>query len=120
MAPGKAPASWPNSSLSISVSGQGGAIDGDEGLRRAAADVVQRARRDLLAGAGVADDQHVGVGGGDGAQPVAQVDHGLGAAGQPRLDVVALAGDGAQPPVLEHQPAAVDGARRDVGQRAGR
>ena len=44
--------------------------------------------------------------GADGAQPVAQVDHRLGAAGQPRLDVVALAGDGAQQPVLQHQRSA--------------
>lgn len=98
---------------------QGGAIDGDERLCRAAADVVQRARRHLLAGAGVADEQDVGVGRGNGAKPVAQVDHRLAASRQARFDVVALAGDGAQLAVFQHQAAPVDGTRRHLGEMLG-
>ena len=52
----------------------------------------------------------------DGAQPVAQIDHGLRAAGQARLDVVALAGDGAQSAVFQHQLRRSMARRGDVGQ----
>ena len=58
VAPVKAPRSWPKSSLSSSVSGSAGAVDGDERAVRAAAAIVQGARDELLAGPGLALDQH--------------------------------------------------------------
>ena len=99
--------------------GKGGAVDGDEGAAGAAADVVQGAGRHLLADAGVADDQHVGVGAGQRPEAIAQVDHRRRAAGKPGLEIVALAGGGAQQPVFQHEAAAVERAGGDVGEVLG-
>jgi len=70
---------------------------------------VERPRHHLLARPGVADDQRIRIRRPDGADPVTQVDHDLGPARQPRLQIVALAGNGAQPAVLEHQSPAIEG-----------
>ena len=61
-APVKAPRLWPKSSLSSSVSGSARAVLGDEALVLARPRVVDRARDQVLAGAGLAGDQHRGVG----------------------------------------------------------
>ena len=57
-APVKAPFSWPKSSLSSSVSRDRGAVDDDEALVAARAEIVDGARDQLLAGAALAGDQH--------------------------------------------------------------
>ena len=57
-APVKAPRSWPNSSLSSSALRDGGAVERDEGLLGARAQLVQGARQRLLAGAALAQQQH--------------------------------------------------------------
>jgi hypothetical protein len=54
IAPVNAPFSWPNSSLSMIVLRQGGAVHLDERLVRAVAVVVNRMGHELLAGAGLA------------------------------------------------------------------
>ncbi len=99
--------------------GQRRAVDGDERVGCTRAQIVKRARGDLLAGAGAADDQHVGIRSGDGAQLVAQVDHRLGATRQPGLDVVTLSRHGTQQPVLQNEPAAVYRATGHIGQMLG-
>ena len=57
----KAPFSWPNSSDSSRVRGDGRRGDPHERPARAPAVVVERARHDLLAGAGLAAQQHAHV-----------------------------------------------------------
>ena len=61
-APVKAPRTWPNSSLSISSSGNGGAVHLDERPRPAPAHRVNVSRDQLLSGAVLAEDQHAAVG----------------------------------------------------------
>ena len=60
--PVNAPGSWPNSSSSMQVLVEGGAVQRDEGLVLARAVVVDRLGDQLLAGARLAQDQHRGVG----------------------------------------------------------
>ena len=62
LAPVNAPFSWPNSSLSISSRGIAAMLTGDERAAAALAEIVQRPRHQLLAGAGLAGDQHREVG----------------------------------------------------------
>ena len=57
-APVKAPLRWPNSSLSSSVSGSAPQLTATKGRRAARPVVVDGARDQLLAGAGLAADQH--------------------------------------------------------------
>ena len=57
-APVNAPFSWPNSSLSTSGLGQRRAVERDERPARARRPGVERVRDELLAGAGLARDQH--------------------------------------------------------------
>ena len=57
-APVNAPRSWPNSSLSSSVSGIAAQLIATNGARRARAAVVERARDELLADAALARDEH--------------------------------------------------------------
>ena len=57
-APVNAPRTWPNSSLSNSVSTTAEQLIVTNGLLRRGARVMERARRQLLAGAGLAADQH--------------------------------------------------------------
>ena len=61
-APVKAPFSWPNSSDATSPSGQRGAVDLDQGALRPGRPGVDRAGDELLAGPGLARDQHGRVG----------------------------------------------------------
>ena len=60
-APVNDPFSCPNSSLSISVSGQRRAVDGHEGPLAPRAQGVHRARHQFLAGAALAGDQHASL-----------------------------------------------------------
>ncbi len=57
-APVNAPFSWPNSSLSTSVGGSAAQLTRTSARLRAAAARVQRAGEQLLAGAGLAEQQH--------------------------------------------------------------
>ena len=68
VAPVNAPFSWPKSSVSSSVLGNGRAVDGDERAVPPRAERVQRPREQLLAGAALAFEQHGGVGGGRAVQ----------------------------------------------------
>ena len=61
-APVNAPRTWPNSSLSISSSGNRRAVDFDEGVVAAAAQRVNGPRDQFLAGAVLAVNQHAAVG----------------------------------------------------------
>ena len=62
LAPVNAPRSWPNSSDSIRSRGNRRHVDGDERTVAPLAVVVQRARHQLLAGAGLAGDHHREIG----------------------------------------------------------
>ena len=66
MAPVKAPFSWPNSSLSSSPVGMAAQLSLTKVRLAARAQLVQGAGDELLARAGLAADEHGGVGGGDG------------------------------------------------------
>ena len=57
-APVKAPFSWPNSSLSSSVSGSAAQLTAMNGFAPAGREVVERLGDQLLAGAALALDQH--------------------------------------------------------------
>ncbi len=85
-APVKAPFSWPKSSLSSSVSGDGGAIDGDEGFLQPVAEAHEGAGDEFLAGAGFASDQDGDRLGGDAPDFLVDVLH----AGRAPDDRVAL------------------------------
>ena len=61
-APVNAPRTWPNSSLSISSSGIAAQLTSTNGAGAPAAERVDRARDQLLAGAVLAVDQHAAVG----------------------------------------------------------
>ena len=61
-APVNAPFSWPNSSDSIRSFGNRAGVHRDERPRLARRALVHGARDQLLAGAGLADDEHGGVG----------------------------------------------------------
>ena len=65
IAPVKAPRSWPNSSDSISVSERMAQLTGTNGLCRRRAGLVDEVGDQLLAGAGLAGDQHAAVAVGD-------------------------------------------------------
>ena len=86
-----------------------------KGCAARAAEIVNGARRDLLACACVAYDQQVGVRAGHRAQPVAQINHSLRAARQARFKIVAFAGNGAQFAVFQHKLPAIHGAPRHFG-----
>ena len=64
-APVNAPFSWPNSSLSISVSGMAAQLMATKRSGAARAESVDRARGQLLAGSAFAGDQHRGAAGRD-------------------------------------------------------
>jgi hypothetical protein len=91
---GKGAASWPKSSLSIRLGGQGGAVDLHEGTVGAFPGLVQRAGGKFLAGARGALDQDIGLGRGHGAQLPAQGAHRRRSGQQARRDRVGL-----RPPV---------------------
>jgi hypothetical protein len=62
LAPVKAPASWPNSSDSISSAGMAAQLTATKGPLAARGEVVQAARDDFLAGAGLALEDHICAG----------------------------------------------------------
>ena len=72
--PGEGPFSWPNSSDSIRVSGMAAQFTEIIGAL-ARREIVQCPRHQFLAGARLALDQHVGIGGGDLADLAEQVLH---------------------------------------------
>ena len=80
---------------------------------------MQRPRDDFLAGPGIADDQRIGIRCPDRADPVAEIHHDLGPAGQARLQVVPLARHGPETPVFEHQAAPVHRPTDDAGEMLG-
>ena len=65
VAPVNAPRTWPNSSDSSSVSGIAAQLTLISGMARCALRVVDRARDQLLAGPGLAGDEHRALGLGD-------------------------------------------------------
>jgi hypothetical protein len=73
LAPVKGPASWPKSSLSASDSGNEPQLSGTKWFRRRSLLVVQAARHQFLAGAGLAVDQHVDRGLGQGHHRASQL-----------------------------------------------
>ena len=82
MAPVKAPRTWPNSWLSSSSPGMAAQLTATNGLPAAAAVPVDGARDDLLAGAGLAGDQHGGVAVGEHADGLLHLAHRRRAADQ--------------------------------------
>ena len=87
-APVNAPRSWPNSSLSSSVSRQRRAVEARRTARAARGDAAwMRARQHLLADAGLAEDQHADVAGRDALGERVQPPHALSSSDR-----------GAQPP----------------------
>ena len=90
-APVKAPLSWPNSSLSISVGGSAARFTATNGCRRARRVVVDGARHQLLAGAGLAGDEHRRVGGGGAADQLPDGQHRRRGADQARRAPAAAA-----------------------------
>ena len=79
-APVKAPFSWPNSSLSSSVSGMAAQLIARNGLSAPLAVLVDGPGDQLLAGAALAEDQHGDVLRGDPADRLAHLLHGRAAA----------------------------------------
>ena len=75
-APVKAPFSWPNSSLSSSVSVKRAAVDRHHADEAPRAGGVDGARHQFLAGAAFAGDEHGGLGGADGFDGVEDLLHG--------------------------------------------
>ena len=75
MAPVKAPRTWPNSSLSIRFSGMAPQLTGDERAVLCAGCGGELARDELLAGAGLAGDEHADVGGRDLLQLAEDLEH---------------------------------------------
>ncbi len=98
---------------------QGGAVDGDEGLARPGAEVVQRAGDQVLAGARLAHDQHIGFGRPQRADAPPQVDHRRRTPRQPGFQIVRLSGGRAQHAVFQHQAPVFRRAGHDFGQLRG-
>ena len=114
-----APASCPKNSLSTIVSGNAGAIDRDVVAFVAPSEIVQAARDQVLADAGLAveDDAHVGAGElGDGGAQIFRRPRGADDARVQRL----LVDGAAQPPVLDHELALLAGVPHDLQKALGR
>ncbi|MCY1297384.1 hypothetical protein D9M70_468210 [compost metagenome] len=92
------------------------AVEGDEGLRGARAEVVQAAGDQFLAAAGLAADQHVDRRLRQLQHLAAQLLHAGGEAEQARVDALAQVGGLAQAAVLQHQAALVEGALQALQQ----
>ena len=82
VAPVKAPASWPNSSASIRVSGKRRAVHHDQRPVPARGQMVEALGDQLLAGAALADHQHRPVERRGAARPLDRVEEGGGLADQ--------------------------------------
>ncbi|MNF78870.1 hypothetical protein D3C84_610700 [compost metagenome] len=70
--------------------GQGAGVDGDEGAVTARRQVVQCTGHNLLAGTGLAEDQHIGVGGGEGTNLITEAPHGRRLADQAAAELLAV------------------------------
>ena len=90
--------------------GESRAVERDEGRIGARRQVVQGARHHLLAGAGLADDHHRGIGAGEMADLLAQADHGGGFADEAGRQAAHVAEPAAERAVFQHQPAMAGGA----------
>ena len=99
--------------------GQAAAVERHEVLAPALAVVVQAARDELLAGAGLAVDQHVGRGFGQGHHGAAHLLHLRRAADQHRLDAVPVLERVAQRAHLQRQLPPLDGVAHDGDQPLG-
>ena len=75
-APVKAPRTWPNSSASASASGMAAMLTATNGPSGGALAPWMQPRDDLLAGAGLAADEHAGVGVGDLVDAIQHQPHG--------------------------------------------
>ncbi len=117
-APVNEPFSWPNSSLSRSVSGERRAVQRHERPLRSRPALVDRARELTLAGAALAGDEHGGLRAGHLPREPVDLLHRAARAEQPfEAGAVALVDVAAQVLGLEAQLAALDGARDHVGER---
>src|SRR5439155_910997 len=96
--------------------GDGGAVDRHEGTCGAAAEGVHGARHHLLAGAGLALDQHVGLGARGGAHQLPHLLHGRAPADQAGERVGGRAPGGARRavPVTAHEPGGCASERGQV------
>ena len=99
---------------------QCGAIDRDERPACPGADIVERPGHHFLAGSRFADDKRIGIARPDRPDTVAQIHHHLRATRQPRLDIVAFAGDRLQKPVFKHEAAPLHRPADDAGEHFGR
>jgi hypothetical protein len=99
--------------------GQGAAIDGHEGMVAPAAEVVQAARDEFLAGAGFAEQDDVGRLGRQVQHQLAHPHHGGAAAEHARFDPFALLQLAPQVQVLQHQAALVERAAAYLDQQVG-
>ena len=97
--------------------GQGTGIDRHERAVASARQVVQRARHHLLAGPGLAKNQHVGLGSGQCADLLAQAQHRPGLAEQACRQLLAVGQGQAQRAVVQHQLAQRQGTPHAVKQR---
>ena len=118
-APVKAPRLWPNSSLSSSVSGSAPQFCATKPLLAARARVVDGARHQVLAGTGLAREQHRGVGLRDLLHHVEHAVHGRARADH-RLEGVAALDLAPQVEVLGAQPLVGVGQRGGEGHVLGR
>ncbi len=96
--------------------GDGGAVDRHEGTCGAAAEGVHGARHHLLAGAGLALDQHVGLGAGGGAHQLPHLLHGGAPADQAgeRIGRRAPGGTRRAVPVTAQEPGGRTPQRGDI------
>ena len=115
-APVNAPRTWPKSSASSSVSGIALQLMRDETVRAARAVVVNRPRRELLAGAGLAGDEHRARRRRDGLEQLKEIAHRAAAADQ-AVDAIALLELRAQVGVLGSQAALLERRVQHVEQR---
>jgi hypothetical protein len=117
---GKAPASWPKSSLSISSAGSAAQLIRTNGASlRGLARCSARAATSLPVPVSP-DDQDIGVGGRHGAHLTTQIDHHVAAPAKARLDRIAPADLAAQGTVFQRQAALVERAAHRFDKAAGR
>jgi len=99
--------------------GQAAAVDGHEVALSVRAGLVQAARHQLFAGAGLALDEHIGRAAGQAGQPLAQALHAGRLAQQLALDGVALRQLAPQFTHLQHQTALFKGTAHGTHQVLG-
>ena len=92
------------------------AVDRDEAVRTPRTPVMDRARRQLLAGSGFTGNQHRAGGGRDGLEQLREIAHGAAAADE-SVDAIALLQLRTQIRVLRAQAPLLEGGVQDVQQR---